>query len=421
MKKFFAFITTLLLASLCAALFACAPPEAVYEYGAEQVVTPFWFNTSDEGTVIYNEVAVPVSYGGDTAIARLAYTPTRVISVRDYTLDKEYSPSDYTVSGNSISVKTDGSMPYLEAKWIDGVDVPEDMTGGTAGTQPYNDGGGLNGGQYLLSEGSLFRTRHLSVTYETADAIELDTPEYVPGNFPNLLPKLQAGEPIRILVFGDSIFTGASASSVVGFEPELPAFFELMREFLADRFYGGDASKIALVNPSVGGVLSSWGADQVKGGAIDMDGFDLVVLGFGINDGSLLKSAASFVGNTRTMIDGIRAHSPSADFIVVGSFAPNPKSVFWGEGRHADYIEPTRALCDEKNGSSSGCTYVGLYDLSLDLLANKQDAADGDTRYRYLDLSANFTNHPNDFMVRLYAGCILSTFVEFESAAAYAD
>lgn len=83
MKKFFAFITTLLLASLCAALFACAPPEAVYEYGAEQVVTPFWFNTSDEGTVIYNEVAVPVSYGGDTAIARLAYTPTRVISVRD--------------------------------------------------------------------------------------------------------------------------------------------------------------------------------------------------------------------------------------------------------------------------------------------------------------------------------------------------
>lgn len=295
------------------------------------------------------------------------------------------------------------------------------MLGGTAGTQPYNDGGGLNGGQYLLSEGSLFRTRHLSVTYETADAIELDTPEYVPGNFPNLLPKLQAGEPIRILVFGDSIFTGASASSVVGFEPELPAFFELMREFLADRFYGGDASKIALVNPSVGGVLSSWGADQVKGGAIDMDGFDLVVLGFGINDGSLLKSAASFVGNTRTMIDGIRAHSPSADFIVVGSFAPNPKSVFWGGGRHADYIEPTRALCDEKNGSSSGCTYVGLYDLSLGILANKQDAADGDTRYRYLDLSANFTNHPNDFMVRLYAGCILSTFVEFESAAAYAD
>ena len=168
-------------------------------------------------------------------------------------------------------------------------------------------------------------------------------------------------------------------------------------------------------------MLSSWGADQVKGGAIDMDGFDLVVLGFGINDGSLLKSAASFVGNTRTMIDGIRAHSPSADFIVVGSFAPNPKSIFWGEGMHADYIEPTRALCDEKNGSSSGCTYVGLYDLSLGLLANKQNAADGDTRYRYLDLSANFTNHPGDFMVRLYAGCILSTFVEFESAAAYAD
>ena len=63
----------------------------------------------------------------------------------------------------------------------------------------------------------------------------------------------------------------------------------------------------------------------------------------------------------------------------------------------------------------SGCAF-----LSDDiLLAYPQ--ADGDARYRYLDLSANFTNHPNDFMVRLYAGCILSTFVEFESAVAYAD
>ena len=40
-----------------------------------------------------------------------------------------------------------------------------------------------------------------------------------------------------------------------------------------------------------------------------------------------------------------------------------------------------------------------------------------DTRYRYIDISANYTNHPNDFMVRLYAGSVLSAFLPFESTA----
>ena len=76
------------------------------------------------------------------------------------------------------------------------------------------------------------------------------------------------------------------------------------------------------------------------------------------------------------------------------------------------------ALCDEKNTSASGCTYVGMYDLSSAILQNKQRASSTqDTRYRYIDISANYTNHPNDFMVRLYAGSILSAFLTFESTA----
>ena len=55
-----------------------------------------------------------------------------------------------------------------------------------------------------------------------------------------------------------------------------------------------------------------------------------------------------------------------------------------------------------------------MWDISTGILAKKQANNNvGDTRYQYMDISANYTNHPNDFMVRLYAGSILSTFVDF--------
>lgn len=64
----------------------------------------------------------------------------------------------------------------------------------------------------------------------------------------------------------------------------------------------------------------------------------------------------------------------------------------------------------------SGCTFVNLWNISTGILAKKQaNNSVGDTRYQYMDISANYTNHPNDFMVRLYAGAILSTFIDFNT------
>ena len=37
-------------------------------------------------------------------------------------------------------------------------------------------------------------------------------------------------------------------------------------------------------------------------------------------------------------------------------------------------------------------------------------------RYIYIDISGNYTNHPNDFMVRLYAGSVLAAFLPFGNA-----
>ena len=146
----------------------------------------------------------------------------------------------------------------------------------------------------------------------------------------------------------------------------------------------------------------------VEGGETDLAGFDFVMIGFGMNDGTLNVAPAAFTDNIERMIDGIRLHSPDADFAVLGCFIPNPSSVFFGI--QSSYIEPVRTLTAQKNGEKSGCTYVGMYDISAAILGNKQQGETVfDDRYIYIDISGNYTNHPNDFMVRLYAGSVLET------------
>lgn len=413
-------VATIFCFAACGESKPASVPVFSYRYGEKETVTPFWVNESDGYTVVYNEVVVPIQYGNDeTATGYLAYEPSAIISVRDYTLEKEYGEGDYSVSGNAITVKTDGSMPYIRNEWLDNKNIPEEFSDFVVeGGANYNDfWGGTNFGKHVISEGSLTRTNHLSVTYAyktDENPLGFQTPEYTPEKFARFLSKLEKGEPVKILVFGDSIFTGASASSVVGFKPGLPAFFDLIRTELATRYYGGDESKITVVNQSVGATVSSWGVEQTVSGAYDKSGYDFVMIGFGMNDGTFEVPPSVFAANIRAIVEGIREQSPDADYLVVGSFTPNPKSEFFGN--HADLIEPTAAMCQELNGEDSGCAYMSMYEMTTALLKNKQKNNEKDSRYQYIDISSNYTNHPNDFTVRLYAGAILSTFIEFGSA-----
>ena len=398
-----------------------------YAYGDAETVTPFWFNVSGDETVVYNEIVVPILYGGRTlASGYLAYEPTEIISVRDYTLGREYGKDEYTVSGRRITVTVDDDaeigegMPYIRDEWLDAKNIPDEfMDNVSPDPAMYNDGGGTNRGKHVVAEGSLTRTNLLHVTYafdHTEQDLGFEPQAYTPERFSRLTAKLEAGEPVRMLVLGDSICVGASASSFAGFEPNLPTFFDLIADELAARYYDGDREMIELVNVSVGGEASDYGVSVAEGGETDLADFDFVIIGFGMNDGTLGVTKDVFTSNTERMIDGIREHSPDADFAVLGCFTPNPRSIFFGI--QSQYIEPVTALCDKKNTSASGCTYVGMYDLSSAILQNKQRASSTqDTRYRYIDISANYTNHPNDFMVRLYAGSVLSAFLPFESTA----
>ena len=394
-------------------------PSFTYEYGFDETVTPYWLNEENGYTLIYNEIVVPIQYGSKatTATGYLTYEPYKIISVRDYTLEKEYGECDYALSGNAITVATDGSMPYIRDEWLDYKNIPEEFSDGVSeAASLYNDNGGTNRGKHVISEGSLTRTNHLCVTYaykSSEQELGFETPEYAEASFARLTAKMKKGEPIKMLVFGDSISVGASASSFVNFAPYLPTWFDLVKSAIAKRCYGGDESRISLVNTSVGGENSNWGVRQIESGAFDVEGYDFVIVGFGMNDSysGYDTTPAVFAKNIEKIVSGIREGSPDADFLVMGPFTPNPKSIF--AGKHADYVGPTREKCEELDGKTSGCVYISMYEMTTAILSAKQKNNDEDTRYQYIDLSSNYTNHPNDFTVRLYAGAIIGTVLGF--------
>ena len=93
-----------------------------YVYGAKQMTDPYWW-----GNVIYNESALMISTGSEIA-ARLAYVPTRIISVRDYTLKKEYvQGTDYTISGNKLLWKEGSGITYWTQDQIHGQQELDDF------------------------------------------------------------------------------------------------------------------------------------------------------------------------------------------------------------------------------------------------------------------------------------------------------
>jgi hypothetical protein len=111
---------------------------------------------------------------------------------------------------------------------------------------------------------------------------------------------------------------------------------------------------------------------------------DLVILGFGMNDGAGVP-VETFVENTRAMMDTVREANPAAEFVLLMSFQPNSR---WRDfGPMPEYLAALRAM------EGPGVALADLWSMHGYLLQHKD----------YADMTGNHVNHPNDFMVRVYA------------------
>ena len=197
--------------------------------------------------------------------------------------------------------------------------------------------------------------------------------EFSAARLPQTQQKLQAGEPLRIVAFGDSITAGGDASI-----PKL-IFWERWADALRQKY---PRATIEAINGATGGDTTAQGLARLSEKVIARKP-DLVLIGFGMNDHNREGYGVpplAFAANLRMLVDRVRAES-GAEVVLFSAFPPNPK---WHFGSHnmAAYAEATRAVAREKR-----CAFADVFRLWQQLSQRKKPE----------DLLANNINHPNDY------------------------
>lgn len=367
-KRILALITLL---SISLLMSACQE-KLSYDYGDKEMLVKVWADKT-----IYNETVVLEDNGTEVS-GQLLFEPTEIISVRDYTLDKVYDASEYTISGNKIIRNDSSTMPYLTTEQLAGINLPQEYAFSTYQAKEP-------GTSIIFTEGIGIIMHQIAVTYKHAGTWAGTKPAHQPEALANVMAKLKAKESVNVVLNGDSISTGANSSGVMGIKPYLDDFGTLFTNYLSNKY----DTKVNLINTSVGGMLSNWGKDNVDANVNNYNP-DLVIIGFGMNDGSLGMSPQTFKENIDFMVRSIKSRNPEADIIIIHTIYANPLSI-QNQGQKAYLIE-LQALQTEH-----GVALLDMGSITETMYETKKG----------VDILANNINHPSDFLVRIYAAGLI--------------
>src|SRR5690606_4271832 len=170
------------------------------------------------------------------------------------------------------------------------------------------------------------------------------------------------------------------SSGVQHVPPYMPNWTELFIYRLRKHFGG----PISYSNMAVGGKTAAWGAEEAESRVCAHDP-DLVVIGFGMNDGTARVAPDRFVEQIVSIMDQVRRRRPACEFIVITPVLANPDAIH--HQIQAEYRQPLLAL------SKTGVAVADITYWHRWLLTHKS----------YQDMTGNNINHPNDYLARWYA------------------
>lgn len=362
-----------IMASINIILYPNLLEEECSAYSLEKYMLPYW-----SSNIIYNESVMPLeNEDGTISAIQLMYDAKDIVEVRNSALDTKYTEGvDYTIEDGKLKILTTGSIQTIDYSF---------MYPSTASENTVPD---TTHGYMYFSEGAVFHSMQLAVTYTPDSAWGGAIPEHKASLLPKTMAKLEAGEDIKVVVYGDSICVGANSSSMVGTAPYCPNWFEMVFAQLGQRY----SSQITFVNPSVGGMMSEWGVTNAQALAAN-ENPDLVFIGFGMNDGSAGVTTDTFKANIQSIMNTISASNPDCEYVLISTMCQNSD---WPTGYQYQplYLPVLNSL------EGTGCAVADITTLHQYLL----------TRKRFVDMTGNHVNHPNDFVVRLYAQVVAEVF-----------
>jgi len=156
--------------------------------------------------------------------------------------------------GKDIIIPENGKIPYLS---------PSELYR----TSPMNSfvqalrrgEDGQTDGYIYADDGSTISAQQVAVTYRHKDRIAWNLPKVETAKFPKTMAKLNGGEKIKVLFYGDSITVGANSSEFIGYGPRAESYANMVKSYMQKRF---PSATIDFKNNAVGGTDSNWGINK---------------------------------------------------------------------------------------------------------------------------------------------------------------
>ena len=347
--------------------------------------------------------------------ASLMYTPDTVFSVRSADLKTEYVEwQDYIIEGKKIKLTNNSrikSISYDEKYPLVPTSQEEQNKITNLSMMKLDE----NKNRYIKNDH--MRDYQVYVTYSHSDTWSGAKPESQLSNLKNTKQKLENGETVNIVYYGDSITAGYNASGnaekalwvhEANTDPEkeidtyydqtqhlrvapyMPAWPTLVSTALQAKYPN---AKINHINRAQAGSESSWGVNNVD--RVIAKKPDLVVIAFGMNEPWNIEGLNT---NITKIMDAVLAVNPQAEFVLVSAFIPNLKAEHFA---HNTLSEQEQELYKIKS------KYAGKAGVAV-ANVNSVNKAMLDMGKKCTDLIDDDFNHPNDFAVRIYAQTVLA-------------
>lgn len=293
--------------------------------------------------------------------AHLSFAP---LAVPPITVRSSYRPGPQTIvyeAGQDYLLEADGSL-----RRVHGSRIPDFGTNMLYGKEDFRHDRfpGFGNNRFFV---------YADYSHSGKWALPPAKPELGAARLSQTQQKLRAGQPVRIVAFGDSITAGGEAS-----EPGL-IFWERWAGALRAKY---PRAEITTTNGATGGDTTAQGLRRLEAKVLAQKP-DLVLIGFGMNDHNIPGFGVpldAFAANLRSMIRRIRENT-HAEIVLFSAFPPNPK---WHYGSHnmAAYADAT-----EKVALEEACAFADVYHYWMCMSQRKKPE----------DLRANNINHPNDY------------------------
>ena len=316
---------------------------------------------------------------GSAAKARLFFAPKKIEAAYTYRSGEKVfleEGKDFKISGDTVEFLRGGKVREIPYSKIYS-DKQDDLKklGGCFFFQ--------NLGKYaFFAEGVWFHQRQVFFDYSYDGQSDFILQKRAPKSLEKTMRLLESGKPVKIVLYGDSISAGADATFRNDFPPFSPTWAQIVEKSLR-KTYG---KNVKLVNRALGGTTIGWGERNLENLVLP-DKPDLVILAFGMNDVCKPEVRREML---EKMMGKVRAKNQNAEFIIVSSMRANP---LWIKRMEIQDKYP-----DIDKSLASQSVAVANVRAAHDALLEKK---------RYIDMTGNNVNHPNKFLINVYAQTIL--------------